>query len=72
MIEKTSSNQPCGRDSEYIIGVFLKSFSIAGMGQAKRIKIRERCRKYYRLKKNLKILSTLSFCSNLFNNEYSC
>ena len=28
MIKKTSSNQPCGRDSEYIIGVFLKSFSI--------------------------------------------
>ena len=30
MIKKTSSNQPCGRDSEYtgIIGAFLKSFSI--------------------------------------------
>ena len=28
MIKKTSSNQPCGRDSEYIIAAFLKSFSI--------------------------------------------
>ena len=28
MIKKTSSNQPCGRDSEYITGAFLKSFSI--------------------------------------------
>ena len=28
MIKKTSSNQPCGRDCEYIIGAFLKSFSI--------------------------------------------
>ena len=28
MIKKTSSNQPCERDSEYIIGAFLKSFSI--------------------------------------------
>ena len=27
-MKKTSSNQPCGRDSEYIIGAFLKSFSI--------------------------------------------
>ena len=27
MLKKTS-NQPHGRDSEYIIGVFLKSFSI--------------------------------------------
>ena len=26
--KKTSSNQPCGRDSGYIIGAFLKSFSI--------------------------------------------
>ena len=26
--EETSSNQPCGKDSEYIIGAFLKSFSI--------------------------------------------
>ena len=26
--KKTSSNQPCGRDSENIIGAFLKSFSI--------------------------------------------
>ena len=28
MIKKTFSNQPCGRDSEYINGAFLKSFSI--------------------------------------------
>ena len=28
MIKKTSSNQPCGKDSEYITGAFLKSFSI--------------------------------------------
>ena len=28
MILKTSSNQPCGRDSEYITDAFLKSFSI--------------------------------------------
>ena len=28
MIKKTSSNQPRGRDSEYITGAFLKSFSI--------------------------------------------
>ena len=28
MIKKTSSNKPCGRGSEYIIGAFLKSFSI--------------------------------------------
>ena len=28
MLKKTSSNQPCGRDSEYISGAFLKSFSI--------------------------------------------
>ena len=28
MIKKTSSNQPCGRDSEYITGAFLKSLSI--------------------------------------------
>ena len=28
MIKKTSSNEPCGRDSENIIGVFLKSFTI--------------------------------------------
>ena len=28
MIKKTSPNQPCGRDSEYIIGAFLKSFCI--------------------------------------------
>ena len=28
MLKKTSSNQPCGKDSEYIIGAFLKSFSI--------------------------------------------
>ena len=28
MIKKASSNPPCGRDSEYIIGSFLKSFSI--------------------------------------------
>ena len=28
MIKKTSSNQPCGRDFEYIIAVILKSFSI--------------------------------------------
>ena len=28
MIRKTSSNQPCGRDSEYLTGAFLKSFSI--------------------------------------------
>ena len=28
MIKKTSSNQPCGRYSEYITGAFLKSFSI--------------------------------------------
>ena len=28
MVLKTSSNQPCGRDSEYITGAFLKSFSI--------------------------------------------
>ena len=27
-MKKTSSNQPCGRDSEYINGAFLKSFSI--------------------------------------------
>ena len=27
MIKKTSSNQSCGRDSEYITGAFLKSFS---------------------------------------------
>ena len=27
-MKKPSSNQPCGRDSEYIIGAFLKSFSI--------------------------------------------
>ena len=26
--KKTSSNQPCGRDSETIIGAFLKSFNI--------------------------------------------
>ena len=26
--KKTSSNKPCGRDSEYIIGAYLKSFSI--------------------------------------------
>ena len=26
--DKKSSNQPCGRDSENIIGAFLKSFSI--------------------------------------------
>ena len=28
MIKKTSSNQSCGRDSEYVTGAFLKSFSI--------------------------------------------
>ena len=28
MIKKTSLNQSCGRDSEFIIGAFLKSFSI--------------------------------------------
>ena len=28
VIKTTTSNQPCGRNSEYIIGVFLKSFSI--------------------------------------------
>ena len=28
ILKKTSSNHPCGRDSEYIIGAFLKSFSI--------------------------------------------
>ena len=28
MIKKTSSNQPCRRDSEYITGAFLKSSSI--------------------------------------------
>ena len=28
MLKKKSSNQPCGRESEYITGVFLKSFSI--------------------------------------------
>ena len=28
MIKKTSSNQPCGGDSEYLTGAFLKSFSI--------------------------------------------
>ena len=28
MIKKTSSNQLCGRDSEYLIGAFIKSFSI--------------------------------------------
>ena len=28
MIKKTSSKQPYGRDSEYITGAFLKSFSI--------------------------------------------
>ena len=28
MIKKTSSNQPCGRDNEYMTGAFLKSFSI--------------------------------------------
>ena len=28
MILKATSNQSCGRDSEYIIGAFLKSFSI--------------------------------------------
>ena len=30
MIKKTSSKQPYGRDSEYITGAFLKSFSIHG------------------------------------------
>ena len=28
VIRKPSSNQPCGRDSEYLTGAFLKSFSI--------------------------------------------
>ena len=28
MKKKTSSNQPCRRDSEYVTGAFLKSFSI--------------------------------------------
>ena len=28
MIKKTASNQSCGRDSEYMTGAFLKSFSI--------------------------------------------
>ena len=28
MIKRTSSNQPIGRDGEYIFGAFIKSFSI--------------------------------------------
>ena len=31
MKKKTSSNQPCRRDSEYVAGAFLKSFSICAL-----------------------------------------
>ena len=43
MIKKTSSNQPCGRDSEYITGAFLKSFSIFHNREKLHVRLRQAC-----------------------------